>query len=108
MNDSPSNLERELLAMRPKALRGDTFDALAQSMSRTRSRRADWCLMGAMGSGIAAAIVIVSMLTVGLNGSPASPLAPAVAPLAQVAPQRAGDSLIMFARADANWNGILK
>ena len=108
MTESSGKLERELHAMRPKPLSGETFDALALAMSRKGSRRGDWCLIGAMGSGLAAAVVIVAMLSLGLNGPPAGASVPVVAPVAQVVPERAGDSLVMFARADAGWNGILK
>jgi hypothetical protein len=106
MTDSPGKLESELLAMRPSALRGETLDGLSHAMSRKPSRAGDWCLMGAIGSGLAASLVIVAMLTFGMTGSAAG--IPAGGPVAQAPPERAGDSLMIFARADNDLGGILK
>src|SRR4051812_18463378 len=107
MTDQPSKLEQELLAMRPRPIRGDMLDEISQSMKQTRRVLSDWCLIGAMGSGLAAACVIGAMLSIQLFESVPSPVFSA-APVAQIAPQRAGDSLVMFARADGEWTGIVK
>jgi hypothetical protein len=105
-SDSPGNLERELLAMRPRALRSETVNALSKSMSHGPSPFSDWCLVGAMGSGIAAVLVIIATLLASVAAPTARPTA--AAPVIQPVPERAGDSLMMFARADNGVGGILK
>jgi hypothetical protein len=86
------------------------FDHLTAEMTRApRSRWPDRCLLGAIGAGLAASVVIASMLWVQSATTP--PPAPSAVP-AQLAaggpPQRAGDYLAMFARADANWAGFVR
>jgi hypothetical protein len=109
MIDPMSKLERELRAMRPRALSDDLLNPLMQSTTRSARWWGDWCLVGAMGSGLAAAVVIVALLSAGMmSGSPVEPALPGSPSVAQGVPQRAGDSLMMFARADDGWNGVLK
>jgi hypothetical protein len=99
MTEPVGKLERELLAMRPKALGDEVIDAIVRSVCEPSRCRGDWFLVGAMGSGLAAAIVIVAMLSVGVSDrAPSAPLS--AAPVAQIFPQRAGDSMAVFARAD--------
>jgi hypothetical protein len=78
---------------------------LERAIARNVSRLGDWMLMGVMGSGVAAAVVIVTMLMVGLSQN--APSSAGFAPMAQSPPQRAGDSLGMFARADAGPSGVV-
>lgn len=108
MNDSPSNLERELLSMRPTALSGGTIDSLMQATAPRSRRMGDRCLIGAMGSGLAAAIVIVAMVSAGMTDRTSDDRVITSPPVARIVPQRAGDSLTAFARADGDWAGILK
>jgi hypothetical protein len=108
MSDSPSNLERELLAMRPKALSNGRIHSLMQTATTPSRRAGDWCLMSAMGSGLAAAVVIVVMVCVGMADQSPANRTTTSPPLAQIIPQRAGDSLTAFARADGDWAGFVK
>ena len=61
-----------------------------------------------MGSGLAAAVVIVVMVSVGMTDQVPGNRTNGSAPLAQIVPQRAGDSLTAFARADGDWANVLK
>lgn len=102
------DLEREIAALNPKAMPPAILDRLTAEMSaRPRSPWADRCLVGAIGTGLAASVVIASMLWI-QSATPASP--PVGGPmLADHNPQRAGDYLAAFARVDGNWGaGIVK
>src|SRR5689334_14018904 len=108
MTEPLGKLERELLAMRPKAPGDETIDSLVRSTSQASRRGGDWFLIGAMGSGLAAAVVIVAMVSIGVTDEASGNRTTTSAPLAQTVPQRAGDSLTTFARADGDWAGVLK
>jgi hypothetical protein len=107
MTDRPGKLEQEMRAMRPQGLREEVVDRLEAAISRPAGSWGDRCLMGAIGSGLAAACVIIAMLMIGMRTPPSSG-AIASPPFAQSDPPRAGDSLMMFARVDGMWNDILK
>ena len=109
-HDDFDDLEREIASLRPKAIPPAILDRLTTHMATPpRTPWADRCLLGAIGAGLAASVVIASMLWVQSATTP--PPAPSAVP-AQLAaggtPQRAGDYLAMFARADANWAGFVR
>ncbi|HZZ43184.1 MAG TPA: hypothetical protein VFE58_09620 [Tepidisphaeraceae bacterium] len=91
-------LEREMTSMLPAAMPVGILDHLTDAMTHkiTPQRKSDWLLLTAIGSGLAAAFVIVATLTV--QSIPDTP-APSISP-----PMAA----ILFARADAPWNDIIK
>ena len=100
------DLERGIAALPPKAMPPAILDRLTAEMSaRPRSPWADRCLLGAIGAGLAASVVIASMLWVQSATPP-----PASGPtLANGNTQRVGDYLAMYARVDGNWGaGIVK
>ena len=77
--------------------------------TRPRTPYADRCLLGAIGTGLAASVVIVSMLVV----QSATTTAPATTtngpPMAASGnTQRVGDYLAMYARVDGRWGNIVK
>lgn len=112
-DDRDSNLddlEREIAALAPKAMPPAILDRLAAEMATApRTPWADRCLLGAIGSGLAASVVIVSMLFVQSATTTAPGPTTNGPPMAAGGnTQRVGDYLAMYARADGRWAGIIK
>jgi hypothetical protein len=97
-------IEREMMAMRPKGVPAGVMKELVAEMSQPRRAWGDWMLVGAMGSGVAAAVVIVSMLWLQTAGDAPAPVNAPV--MAAGRPQRVGDYLAMYARADGIGMGL--
>lgn len=98
-------LEQEMMAMRPRRMPGALMEELEKEISR--DERSDWFLAGAMGSGMAAAVVIAAILWA--QSATEAPLPQqGQSALAAGSVLRAGDSLAMYARMDGNWDGVVK
>jgi hypothetical protein len=106
------DLEQEIASLHPRAVPAEILDRLSAEMgARPRTPWADRCLLGAIGAGLAASVVIVSMLVVQSATTTApAPAATGGSPMAAggAKAQRAGDYLATFARADGHWGGIVK
>lgn len=103
-------LEREIASLTPKVMPPAILDRLATEMAaRPRTPWADRCLVGAIGTGLAASVVIVSMLFVQSAANTAPGATTGGPPMAAGGnTQRVGDYLAMYARADGRWAGIIK
>lgn len=102
------DLEREIASLHPKAMPPAILDRLTVVMSAApRTPWADRCLLGAIGTGLAASVVIASMLFVqSATSTPPTTHGPPMA--ADGNTLRAGDYLATYARVDGRWGGIVK
>ena len=99
-------IEREMMAMRPRAVAPEAMKDLVEVMEEPRRAWGDRLLVGAMGSGVAAAVVIVAMLWVQTAADTPAPVRGNSPVMAAGRPQRAGDYLAMYARADGIGVGL--
>jgi hypothetical protein len=105
-------LERELAAMRPRGMRPELLEGLMEEVGKDAARRGAWgdrFLIGAIGSGLAASVVIVVMLSVQTGGAPPEVGAGGAVPVAAGDGRAAvGDYPVLFARAGGRWDDVVR